>query len=77
MEPSNIAQLITSVGFPIFACCVAAYYIMYISDKNREEVAELNKQHQEEMMKVTEAINNNTLVITKLYEKLNGGVMNE
>lgn len=75
MGPSEIAQLITSVGFPIVACCASAYYIKYISDKNREEVAELNKQHQEEMMKVTEAINNNTLVITKLCEKLNGGVM--
>lgn len=74
MGPSDIAQLITSVGFPIVACCAAAYYIKYISDKNREEVADLNKQHQEEMMKVTEAINNNTMVITKLCEKLNGGV---
>ena len=74
MGTSDIAQLITSVGFPIVACCAAAYYIKYISDKNREEVADLNKQHQEEMMKVTEAINNNTLVITKLCEKLNGGV---
>lgn len=74
MGPSEIAQLITSVGFPVVACCAAAYYIKYISDKNREEVADLNKQHQEEMIKVTEAINNNTLVITKLCEKLNGGV---
>lgn len=74
MGPSEIAQLITSVGFPIVACCAAAYYIKYISDKNREEVADLNKQHLEEMMKVTKAINNNTLVITKLCEKLNGGV---
>lgn len=74
MGPSDIAQLITSVGFPIVACCAAAYYIKYISDKNREEVATLNKQHQEEMLKVTEAINNNTLVITKLCDKLNGGV---
>lgn len=74
MGPSEITQLITSVGFPIVACCAAAYYIKYISDKNREEVSELNKQHQEEMLKVTEAINNNTLVITKLCDKLNGGV---
>lgn len=74
MGPSEITQLITSVGFPIVACCAAAYYIKYISDKNREEVSELNKQHQEEMLKVTEAINNNTLVISKLCDKLNGGV---
>lgn len=74
MDPAAITQLITSVGFPIVACCAAAYYIKYISDKNREEVSELNKQHQEEMLKVTEAINNNTLVITKLCDKLNGGV---
>lgn len=74
MGPSEITQLITSVGFPIVACCAAAYYIKYISDKNREEVSELNKQHQEEMLKVTEAINNNTIVITKLCDKLNGGV---
>ena len=74
MDPAAITQLITSVGFPIVACCAAAYYIKYISNKNREEVTTLNKQHQEEMLKVTEAINNNTLVITKLCDKLNGGV---
>ena len=74
MGPTEITQLITSVGFPIVGCCAAAYYIKYISDKNREEVADLNKQHQEEMTKVTEAINNNTIAITKLCEKMSGGI---
>ena len=39
MDFQAIIQIISTVGFPI-ACCVAmGVYVKYITDKNREEVA--------------------------------------
>jgi len=59
MEMDAIVTLISSVGFPIFAC-VALYLRMEKQDE----------KHQEEMDKMTEAINNNTTILTRLYERL-------
>ena len=59
MEMDAIVTLISSVGFPIFAC-VALYLRMEKQDE----------KHQEEMDKMTEAINNNTNILTRLYERL-------
>ena len=60
--------LITTVGFPIVACGGMAWYVKYITDRNREDMKEERSQHTEEMTKVTEALNNNTLAIQKLTD---------
>ena len=66
----DIMQMISSVGFPI-ACCIAmAYYVKDQSDKNRQQLEDMNQKHKEEISNVTEAINNNTLAITKLCERM-------
>lgn len=59
MDIASISQLISTVGFPI--ACVCAMFYMW--DKERES-------HKAEMDKVTEAVNNNTLALTKLEEHL-------
>lgn len=60
MENINeIATLISTIGFPITACCV----MFYINFKNEEK-------HREEINKMTEALNNNTIAITKLSERI-------
>ena len=70
MDVSAIMQAISTVGFPI-ACCVGmAWYVKYITDKNREEVDKLNEEHKLEMADVTQAVNNNTIALTKLCERL-------
>ena len=76
MDVSGLAQVISTVGFPI-ACCVGmAWYVKYITDKNREEVEKLNEQHKIEMADVTQAVNNNTIALTKLCERLDPGGKN-
>lgn len=55
MDIQVFTQLLSSVGFPI-ACVVAMFYYW-----NKEREA-----HKEEMEKMTEALNNNTLALTKL-----------
>lgn len=63
-------QAITTVGFPIVMCGAMCYYVKYMTDRHRDEVAKLNDQHKEEMLDVVKAVDNNTLVLTKLCEKL-------
>lgn len=63
-------QVISCLGFPICACVALAFYVKYIVDSYREEVKDLRKEHQEEIGKITEALNNNTEAITKLTFKL-------
>lgn len=59
MDVSGVQQLIASVGFPIVMCGALFWYIN-----------NLQKQHTEEMSKMSEAINNNTVVMQKLIDKL-------
>ena len=70
MDANAIITLIQSVGFPIVMCGLMAAYVKYITDKNREEIAEEREAHTQEMSQVITAINNNTFVIEKLIAKL-------
>lgn len=63
-------QLISTVGFPIVACAAMAWYVKYQTDANNSETAEMRKEHKEEVAKMTEALNNNTLAIQKLAERM-------
>lgn len=75
MDVTNYISIISSVGFPIFMCLVMMYYIKYREDKNTETTNALNLAHTEEMLKfkddMTKALNNNTIALEKLCEKLN------
>ena len=70
MDWGAITQAVTTIGFPIVMCGAMAWYVKYITDNHREEVTKLNEQHQQEMEKVTTAINNNTIALTKLCERM-------
>lgn len=70
MDISAIVSAVTTLGFPIVCCGAMMYYVKYITDKNREEVAALNADHKDEMFQIKEALNNNTLAIQRLCDKL-------
>lgn len=70
VDSASITQAIMNVGFPIAMCCAMAWYVKYITDKHRDEVRQLNEQHDVEMQQVTEALNNNTLALQKLCDRL-------
>lgn len=59
MDASFITSLISSVGFPIVMC------LMLYSRMDKQD-----EQHKEEMQKLTESLNNNTLALTQLASKL-------
>ena len=66
MEVSELIQAISTVGFPIVMCLLFMYYSKYIND-----------QHKDEIDKLSQSINNNTLVMQKLLDKLGGEVDND
>lgn len=59
MDANTIIQMVGSLGFPI-VMCGALFWRQLKSDE----------QHKAEMDKLSEALNNNTVAITKLSDKL-------
>lgn len=59
MDIQVLMTAISSVGFPIVMCGIMAYYVKYTEDKHREEINSIR-----------EALENNTIAITKLVEKM-------
>lgn len=79
MDISTVSQLIGSLGFPIAACCAMGWYcirsqnqIKEINEQHREEIKEINEKHSADIQKMTEAVNNNTVALQTLCERLRG-----
>lgn len=81
MDFNNALQAISTIGFPIVCCIVMAWYVKYQTDKNREDMLalieqnredriKLDVQHKEEMNDFKQAIDNNTIALTRICEKL-------
>lgn len=58
-ELNVITNLISSIGFPIAACIFLAF-------ENRAS----REAHEDEVIKMTEALHQNTLAITRLADKM-------
>lgn len=59
MDASTVTQIITNLGFPIAVCCILFWYVYKIQQAHKEEIDAL-----------TQAIENNTIALTKLESKL-------
>lgn len=55
----NILQAINTVGFPIALTLILLWYIYDSSNKHKQEID-----------KISEALNNNTLALTKLLDRM-------
>ena len=66
----EILTAIGTVGFPIVACCAIAWFFNKVNENYRNDIKELSAAHKEEAKAMTEAINQNTLVIQKLCDYL-------
>ena len=70
MGVNEILTAIGTVGFPIVACCAIAWFFNKSNENYRADIKELSQSHKEETKAMTEAINQNTLVIQKLCDSL-------
>lgn len=62
MDVNTVTTAISTLGFPIVMCGAMFWYMLKEKDS-----------HKEEMSSVTEALNNNTLILQKLCDRLDGG----
>jgi flagellar biogenesis protein FliO len=62
MDVSTVTQIIGSLGFPIAACVGIAWYVVKIQKQNNDTIS-----------KMSDALNNNTVALTKLAEKIDNG----
>lgn len=70
MTPNDLYNLVTTVAFPIVMCGAMGWYVKYTHDHHRADIKELNAQHAEETELLSQAVNNNTLVMQRLVDKL-------
>lgn len=77
----TIITIVQQLGFPIAVATACAFYVKYRDDKSDAKLEKLQSvyaedlraertEHKEEMTSITEAVNNNTLVMQKLLDKL-------
>lgn len=67
---SEWISAISAVGFPIIAAVACGMFIKWQYSENSKQLTEMRLEHKEEVTKMTEALNNNTLVLQKLIDKL-------
>lgn len=67
-------QILGTFGFPILACIGLAVYVKYIVDSYRKDMNDMRLEHKEETNKLAEALNQNTLVIQKLVDRMDRDV---
>ena len=66
MDVNAITQLISGVGFPVAVGLICFWYINKQSEEHKAEIDELTK-----------ALNNNTLVMQRLADRLSQEVSND
>lgn len=59
MDITTVTQFVSTLGFPIAVCLICFWYIK-----------KMQEDHKEEMNKMAEAIQNNTIVMQKLVDKI-------
>lgn len=83
MDASTIGSLIASLGFPIVACGAMALFIVKrmaandekletLRKEQREDIMTIQREHKEEVQKMSDALDNNTRALERLTEKLGG-----
>lgn len=72
MDTNSIVSIVSAVGFPIVAALGCAAFVKFQYTENSKQLESMRKEHREEVNKMTEALNNNTLALQRLVDKLGG-----
>ena len=63
-------QIISTYGVSIAAMVALAVYIVKKDKENQAVINEIMNEHKSEVNDLRKTIENNTLIVTKLYERL-------
>lgn len=64
----EIMTAINTVGLPTVVAITSMWYVKYREDKNDARMDKLNESHKQEMLDITEAVNNNTLALQRICD---------
>lgn len=67
------ANLLSNYAFPFVACVAMAWYVYDRGEKERKDRNENQERHKSEVDNLATVINNNTIVMTKLVDRLGDG----
>ena len=59
---------INTLGLPTVVAIVSMWYVKYREDKNDARMDKLNELHKQEMVDITEAVNNNTIALQRICD---------
>lgn len=75
----NFPALFESLGIPVACLIAVGAYVVYLGKVFREELAALRAElksereaHKDETNKMVDALNNNTVVMQRLVDKIGG-----
>ena len=77
MDANVIITMIGSLGFPIVACIFIAIFFSKTQDNYRADIKEMQLTHKTETDKMTEAINNNNLLLQRILDRLDEEAKND
>lgn len=77
MDANVLITMIGSLGFPIVACIFIAIFFSKTQDNYRNDIKEMQATHKAETDKMTEAINNNNLLLQRLLDRFDKEDKNE
>ena len=63
--------LIQGLGFPIACCLALGLAVKYLFDIFIKKIDAIEEQHRQETDKLSDAVNNNTLIMKEFISKLN------
>ena len=66
MDINPVITIISQFGFPIGISIILMWYIYHTNEEQKKE----RDNHKQEIDKLSEAVNNNTLVMQKLIDRL-------
>lgn len=70
MIMNDVVQIVSTLGFPIAMCIGACFFIKYLFDTFTKQQEEMRKEHREEVSKLQASLDNNTLALQKLIDKI-------
>lgn len=73
MDAQTITTIISSLGFPIVCCLGLGWWIKTITENFNNQLEQTRKDHKEEIKALKDSLDNNTIALTKLLDRLEKG----
>lgn len=69
--PDTIINAVQSLGVAVVLCLLMAYFVKYMFDKFMNQRDADSQLYNEQISALKDAVNNNTIVMTKILSALN------